>query len=108
VKFGGQGHANRALDLEFVKDGGPDLTGADAPITYWGATANGYTGHDQDRTEAVEYNVGQPKLSTESPLYVDNGGAQIPVDGSGAALVFHLHGAVGHRDEVVHVPAPTS
>jgi hypothetical protein len=94
------------MDLEFVKDGGPDLTGPDAPVTYWGATHNGYTGRDQDRTSAVEYNVGQPKLATEFPLYEDEDGAQIPVDGSGSALVFHLHGAAGHRDEVVDVPAP--
>jgi len=94
------------MDLEFVKDGGPDLTGADAPITYWGATFNGYTGNDQDRTSAVEYNVGQPKLSTDGPLFFDDGGQAIPVTGSGAALVFHLHGTSGHRDEAVDVPAP--
>jgi subtilisin family serine protease len=94
------------MDLEFVKDGGPDLTGADVPVTYWGGTFNGYTGRDQDRTSAVEFNVGQPGISTESPLWDDQGDTSIPVEGSGKALVFHLHGAKGHRDEVVDVPAP--
>ena len=31
----------------------------------------------------------------------------IPVTGSGDALVFHLHGASGHRAEVVTVPRAT-
>lgn len=92
------------MDLEFVKDGGPDLTGEDAPITYWGGTFNGYTGSDQDRTSAVEYNVAAPKISTDSPIWDDQGDTQIPVEGSGDALVFHLHGAKGHRDQVVEVP----
>jgi len=94
------------MDLEFVKQGGPDLTGADVPITYRGATHNGYTGSDQDRTSAVDYNVGQPALSSSTPVFGDQGGSFIPVTGSGDALVFHLNGASGKRDQVVTVPAP--
>ncbi|MGC4109190.1 MAG: S8 family serine peptidase [Nocardioides sp.] len=92
------------MDLAFVADGGPDLTGDDVPVTYWGATGNGYTGADQDRTDAVDYNVGSPDLSTEAPLWDDQGGSVIPVTGDGDALVLHLHGADGKRTEVVSVP----
>jgi subtilisin family serine protease len=95
------------MDLEFVKDAGFDLTGDDVPVTYWGATSNGYTGADQDRTDGVDYNIGSPDLTTESPLWLDQGDTSIPVTGDGDALVLHLHGANGKRDEVVSVP-PTS
>jgi subtilisin family serine protease len=96
------------IDLSVVaSDSQWDMTGADAQVTYWGATANGYTGADQDRTDAVDFNVGQPPLSTSNPLYLDEGGSQIPVNGSGDALVIHLHGADGKRDQKVTVPAPT-
>lgn len=54
----------------------------------------------------MDYNVAQPDLSTDSPLWDDQGGSAIPVDGNGSTLVLHLHGADGKRDQVVDVPAP--
>ncbi len=95
------------MDLAFVSDGGPDLTGADTPINYWGATANGYTGHDQDRTDEVAYNVGTPDLRADAdPIFPDFIQDSVPVEGSGDALVFHYRNASGQRAEVVHVDAP--
>jgi hypothetical protein len=95
------------VDLTWIAGhGGPDLTGADAPITYSAHTFNGFTGADQDATDEAAFNVGQPGITTPAPLFQDQGGATIPVTGSGNALVFHLHGANGHRDQVVAVPAP--
>ncbi len=94
------------MDLRYVADGGPDLTGARASINYWGATANGYTGHDQDRTQEVAYDVGSPDLSADAdPIFADHAQA-VQVAGSGKALVFHYRGAAGHRADVVEVPAP--
>jgi subtilisin family serine protease len=95
------------MDLAFVADGGPDLTGLDSDINYWAATANGYTGHDQDRTGEVSYSLGSPDLSTgQDPIFQEGSGA-IPVDGSGDALVFHYRNGTGHRAEVVTVPPAT-
>jgi hypothetical protein len=92
------------MDLAVVADaGGPDLTGAHPPISYEAATFNGYTGGDQDRTASVDFDVASPDLSTDGMLWVDSGNASIPVTGSGQALVFHLHGAAGHRAQVVTV-----
>jgi hypothetical protein len=92
------------MDLAVVADsGGPDLTGAQPAISYEAAMFNGYTGADQDRTAGVAFDVGSPDLSTDGMLWVDSGNAQIPVTGSGDALVFHLHGARGHRAQVVTV-----
>jgi hypothetical protein len=92
------------MDLAVVADsGGPDLTGAHPPISYEAAMFNGYTGADQDRTAGVAFDVSSPDLSTDGMLWVDSGNAQIPVTGSGDALVFHLHGARGHRAQVVTV-----
>ena len=88
-----------------LKQGGVDLTGADVPITYWGGTFNGYTGGNQDYTDAAHFNVGSPDLAADQPLYQDQGASFVPVQGSGKALVFHLHGASGHRAQVVDVPA---
>jgi subtilisin family serine protease len=82
-----------------------DLTAPDASVTYWGATHNGYTGADQDRVEVDGFNIGTPDLSVPGPLFVDEDGASVPVTGSGDALVLHLHGANGKRDEVVNVPS---
>jgi subtilisin family serine protease len=96
------------MDLTFVADGGPDLTGPDAEINYWGATANGYTGHDQDRTGEISYNVGSPDLVADADPIFEDGEQTVPVEGSGDALVFHYRGAAGHRAEVVNVPAPPS
>lgn len=88
----------------WLAQSGVDLTGADTPITYWGGTYNGYTGANQDYTDAAHFNVGTPGLATDQPLYQDQGASFIPVQGDGKALVFHLHGASQHRDQVVDVP----
>jgi hypothetical protein len=94
------------MDLAYVADGGPDLTGADAEINYWGATANGYTGQNQDRTAEVNYKVGSPDLVADADPIFEDVEQTVPVEGSGHALVFHFRGAAGHRAEVVDVPAP--
>jgi subtilisin family serine protease len=97
------------VDLDAVlANGGPDLTGVDTPITYWGATHNGYTGADQDRTDPIDYNIGSPDLREASGdgLLNDQGGLSYTIEGSGKALVFHLYGESGERDEVVDVTAP--
>jgi hypothetical protein len=95
------------VDLTWIAGhGGPDLTGPDAPISYSAHMFNGFTGADQDATDDAAFNVGQPGISTPAPLFQDEGGVSIPVTGSGNALVFHLHGANGHREQVVNVPAP--
>jgi subtilisin family serine protease len=95
------------MDLAFVADGGPDLTGEDVPINYWGGTFNGYTGNDQDKTSEVSYNVGSPDLRADAdPIFIDvEQGQTVPVEGSGDALVFHYRNAAGHRAEVVSVDA---
>jgi len=91
-----------------LTNGGPDLTGVDTPITYWAATFNGYTGADQDRTDPIDYNIGSPDLREASGqgLLDDQNGAAYTIEGSGKALVFHMYGESGERDEVVDVPAP--
>jgi subtilisin family serine protease len=97
------------VDLDQVlANGGPDLTGADTPVTYWGATHNGYTGADQDRTDPIDYNIGTPDLREASGLGLldDQDGASYTIEGSGKALVFHLYGESGERDEVVDVAPP--
>jgi subtilisin family serine protease len=97
------------VDLDAVlANGGPDLTGADTPITYWGATHNGYTGADQDRSDPIDYNIGSPALREASGdgLIDDQDGAAYTIEGSGKALVFHMYGESGERDEVVDVAAP--
>jgi len=97
------------IDLDAVlANGGPDLTGVDTPITYWGATHNGYTGADQDRSDPIDYNIGSPALREASGdgLVDDQGGASYTIEGSGKALVFHMYGEAGERDEVVDVAAP--
>ena len=92
------------MDLAVVADsGGPDLTGPHPPISYEAAMFNGYTGADQDRTVSADFDVSSPGLSTDGMLWGDSGNVQIPVAGSGDALVFHLHGASGHRAQVVTV-----
>ena len=97
------------VDLDQVlANGGPDLTGADTPITYWGATFNGYTGADQDRSDPIDYNIGSPALREASGLGLldDQDAAAYTIEGSGKALVFHMYGESGERDEVVDVAAP--
>lgn len=95
------------MDLTYVADGGPVLTGPDASINYWGATANGYTGHDQDRTHEATYDLGSPDLVADAPPIFEDSPEAVPVEGSGQALVFHYRGAQGHRAEVVTVPPVT-
>jgi subtilisin family serine protease len=107
------------MDLAYVADGGPDLTGPDATINYWGGTFNAYTGNDQDRTSEISYNVGSPELVADAdPIFADvEQGSTVPIGGSGCAteeepdapcqaLVFHYRNASGHRAEVVDVKAP--
>ena len=55
------------------------------------------------RPDDVHFNISSPDLSTDGPLWLDAGNAAIQVAGSGKALVFHLHGASGHRAQVVTV-----
>jgi subtilisin family serine protease len=105
------------VDLLYLADGGPDLTGPDAEINYWAGTFNGYTGHDQDRTGEIAYNVGSPNLVADQEPIFDDGTQSVEVGGSGCAteddpaaacraLVLHLRNAPGHRAEVVAVPQP--
>jgi hypothetical protein len=104
------------VDLAFLADGGPDLTGPDTTINYWAATANGYTGHDQDRTGEISYNVSDPNLVADQNAIFEDGTQTVGIEGSGCAtedepdaacqaLVFHYRGTAGHRAEVVDVPA---
>ncbi|GAA3759410.1 S8 family serine peptidase [Microbacterium kribbense] len=90
------------------------------PITYqvgtYSAYAVGGTG-DIDDVGPISYDVVTPAIGTGAPLYLDQGGAVIPytrgtLGGNGKgnakglrdqALVLHLHGASGHRAEVVKI-----
>jgi subtilisin family serine protease len=81
------------------------------PITYQVGTASGYTGGTTDTSPAVMYDVADPAVAVNAPLYYDQGGTVIPYAlGSDAnkntkALVLHLHGETGNRAEVVTVAA---
>ncbi len=89
---------------ETFADGETPLTGE---ISYGVGTYYAYTGGDIDWVEANgTFDAVDPKLSVSDPLYVDEGGASIAYtnDGVSNALVFHLHGAKGARDEVVALP----
>jgi hypothetical protein len=94
------------VDLAFLADAGYDLTGPDAAINYWGGTANGYTGNNQDYTSEASYNVGAPDLVADADPIFEESEQSIPVTGSGDALVFHYRNGTGHRAEVVTVPEP--
>ncbi|MFN8194648.1 MAG: S8 family serine peptidase [Nocardioidaceae bacterium] len=83
--------------------------GTSAPITYSVGMFNAYTGADLDHVDATgSFDAGAPALSTAGPLYRDAGGTAIDITNNGAeqALVFHLDGGTGARDEVVDLPAP--
>jgi subtilisin family serine protease len=105
------------VDLLALANGGPDLTGPDTEINYWAGMANGYTGHDQDRTHEVAYSVSDPALVADADPIFEDGTQTVPAGGSGCgtedepnascqALVFHFRGAPGHRAQVVSVPEP--
>ncbi|MEQ6896766.1 S8 family serine peptidase [Microbacterium sp. KR10-403] len=105
------------------------------PITYSVGTYSYYTGNangDIDDVGPISYDVVNPTIAVDSPLYLDEGGASIPytlaADSKGSnakgattsskkghgdkgkghggktevqALVTHLHGASGHRTQVI-------
>jgi len=79
------------------------------PITYVaGMFDSGYTESDIDSTAPIKFDVADPGVSTDEPLYQDQGKVGIPYTlGSKTAakgttaLVLHLHGADGKRAEVV-------
>jgi subtilisin family serine protease len=105
------------VDLVYLAQGGPDLSGPDATINYWAGTFNGYTGNDQDRTHMATYDVGSPNLVADAEAIFEDGTQTVSVGGTGCAtqadpaaacqaLVFHYRNAPGHRAEVVDMPAP--
>jgi subtilisin family serine protease len=77
------------------------------PITYTVGTANGYGG-TTDTVGPVTFDAGTPTLTTDGPLYLDQGGTRIDYETSGRApvkaLVLHLHGASGKRAQVLALP----
>jgi len=77
------------------------------PISYTSGVFNGYTGDTLDSVDAT-FDSASPDISTPAVLYQDEGGSTIPVNAApGAqALVFHLYGQKGARDEVVSFPTP--
>jgi subtilisin family serine protease len=87
---------------------GVDDTDESFPITYEVHTHSGYTGADIDSTGPIAFDVADPGVSTDEPLYQDQGNVGIPYTlGSSTAkkgttaLVLHLHGADGKRAELV-------
>jgi hypothetical protein len=81
------------------------------PIVYEAANVN--ISHPEDAyadiARQVTYDAGTPNVATAEPLYLDDGPSTIALTGVRAtdakALILHLHGARGHRAEVVDVPA---
>ncbi len=85
------------------------------PVTYQVGTYNGYTGTNLDSSPAVKFDAADPGVSTDEPLYQDQGNVGIGYTLGSAtakkgtqALVLHLHGANGkvdgttyHRAEIV-------
>ncbi len=78
------------------------------PITYQVTTYDAYNGGVLDSTGPVAFDVADPGVSTDEPLYQDQGNVGIPYTlGSSTAkkgttaLVLHLHGADGKRAELV-------
>ncbi len=78
------------------------------PISYTVGTYNAYFGTSTDTVGPVSFDAGTPALTTDGPLYRDQGGTRIDytVTGTAAvkALVLHLHGASGKRAEVLKLP----
>ncbi len=60
-----------------------------------------------DTIGPINFNAGDPALTTTAPLYADLGGTAIDytLRKQAKALVLHLHGAAGRRAEVLHLPA---
>jgi hypothetical protein len=78
------------------------------PITYQVSTLSAYASGVFDSTGPVAFDVADPGVSTDEPLYQDQGNVGIPYTlGSSTAkkgttaLVLHLHGADGKRAELV-------
>ena len=78
------------------------------PVTYSVGTFSGVTGSDIDHVGPVRFDAGTPDLTTDGPLYLDQGGTRIDYTAPGPrpvkALVLHLHGASGKRAEVLKLP----
>ncbi|UDY22313.1 S8 family peptidase [Nocardioides sp. Kera G14] len=78
------------------------------PITYQAGTFSLYDGALMDLTDPADYDVADPSLAVDAPLYLDAGGSAIGFTlasgtTSAQALVLHLQGAPGERAEVVTV-----
>lgn len=80
------------------------------PITYRAGSTSAYVG-DLDVTGTAGFDVVNPGVSTDEPLYQDQGNTAIGYTlGSSTtkkgttALVLHLHGADGKRAELVKLP----
>lgn len=79
------------------------------PITYTVSTFNYYapdsTGNIQDTTAAIPFDVANPAVAVDGPLYPDTSGVAIPYQVSSSAragakaLVLHLHGRTGTKAE---------
>lgn len=85
--------------------------GSSVPISYTVGMFSGYTGDDLDSVSTpVSFDAGAPALSTAGPLFRDAGGTAIDVTNTGAerALVFHLHGGTGARDQILTLDAPVT
>ena len=80
------------------------------PIRYSVATYSAYGAPQNsgtvDTTPAITFDVARPAISTASPLWQDQGGVGIPYRlapglSSADALVLHLHGADGAREQIL-------
>lgn len=101
---------------------GLDATATSLPISYTVGTNSFYTNNfngDIDSVGPVAFDIANPPVGIESPLYIDAGRMTIPVsqatvDSNGRshrpsrtkALVFHLHGASSDRANVVTLRRP--
>ncbi len=82
-------------------------------ITYSTGIYNAYYGVVSDETAPVDFNIDDPDLRFAA-AYQDAGNTTIPIEyGANAststdleALLFHLHGKKGARDEIVSIPPP--
>lgn len=93
---------------------GVDNAEENFPITYQVGMFNGATGEVPDATAPATFDLADPGVGTDAPLYLDQGNTAIPYTlGSGTAakgakaLVLHLHGATGSRAEVLSLPRTT-
>lgn len=86
----------------------PSQLDISAPITYTAGVYNQYTGDVLDEvTSTTPFDTTAPEVNTAHALYDDQGNTSIPVDATpGAkALVFHLHGQDGQREQVLTFPS---